>query len=106
MGYKFNEETGFWEAFHSKRHPVTRVPVSARRTKCKSEAEARRAEKELVILVEQKLHAVIAPKWATLVEDYRKSCLEKGMTEKTVQNYYVCLKAHTLDAWGGRFVDT
>lgn len=28
------------------------------------------------------------------------------MTTKTVENYYLCLKAHTFEAWGNRCVDT
>ena len=106
MGYKFNNKTGFWEAFYAKRHPVTRVPVSARRTKCKTEAEAKRAEKALIIQVEQKLHEAVVPKWPSLVQDCCRVNLEKGMMEKTVENYRVCLEAHTFEAWGDRFIDS
>lgn len=107
MGYKFNSKTGFWEAFHSKRHPVTRLPVTARRNKCKTEAEAKRAEKMLIIQIEDRLREKIIPKWPELVERFRIAALDSGkMTEKTAENYYICLKAHTYEAWSKRFVDT
>lgn len=44
MGIKYNQKTGYWEAFHSKRYPVTRIPVSLGRVRCKSEAKAKRTE--------------------------------------------------------------
>jgi integrase len=106
MGYKQNQKTGDWEAYFSKRHPITRMPFSLRRRGLKSKAEAKRVERELVAQLELQLHEQVVPKWAALVEDYRRVSLEKGMTEKTVENYYLCLKAHTIEAWGNRTVDT
>ncbi len=88
------------------RHPKTGVPFRACRKGIKTKAEANRAFAELVVQVEQKLHEKVVPRWEPLVEEYRKTSLEKGMTEKTVENYYLCLKAHTFEAWGGRTVDT
>jgi integrase len=105
MGIKFNAETKTYDVSYYKRHPVTRTPLRAARIGVKTKAEANRIFTELVIQIEEKLHEKTVPKWSTLVEDYRKAMLEQDMTEKTVENYYVCLKAHTLDAWGDRFVD-
>lgn len=106
MGIKFDELTKTHVVSYYKRHPKTGVPVRACRKGIKTKAEASRVYAELVIQVEQKLHEKVIPKWSTLLEDYRKASLEKGMTEKTVENYYICLKAHTLEAWGDRCVDT
>lgn len=106
MGIKFNEETKTYEVSYYKRHPITRVPLRAARIGIKSKAEANRVFTELVIQVEQKLHEKIVPRWATLVEEYRKAMLDQGMTIKTVENCHICLRAHTLDTWGDRFVDS
>ena len=106
MGYKFNQNTGFWEAYHSKRHPITRTPHCARRTKCKTEAEARRVEKELIIQVEAKLHEKIVPKWRALVEMYDEDCRHRGLSEKTINSARVCIEAHTFRSWADRPVDS
>ncbi len=106
MGIKFNDQTKTYDICYYKRHPITRLPVRAARSGVKTKAEANRVFTELVIQVEQKLHEKIVPKWKTLVEEYRQAMLDQGMTTKTVENYCVCLKAHTLDTWGDRFVDS
>jgi integrase len=105
MGYKFNQKTGYWEAYFGKRHPITREPISLRRRRLKSKTEAKRVERELIAELELALHEKVVPKWTPLVEEYRKVSLEKGMTGKTVENYYLCLKAHTFEAWSNRTVD-
>jgi integrase len=106
MGIKYNDETKTYDVTYYKRHPITRVPFRAARIGVKSKAEANRVFTELVIQIEEKLHEKVVPRWATLVEEYRKAMLDQGMTDKTVENYYVCLKAHTIEAWGQRFVDS
>jgi integrase len=106
MGIKFNEQSGCWEAFYGKRHPTTREPVSLRRRKCKTKAEALRIEKELVVLVEERLRRTIFPTWEQLVQDYCKAARDsKDFTEKTVENYLMCLRAHTFAIWGQRLID-
>lgn len=104
MGYKFNEKTKFWEAFYSKRHPITRVPVSARRNQCKTEAEARRTEKALIIQVENKLHKSVVPTWGDLYVACFESFRDRGITEKTIDSYSLCIEAHTGE-WVNRTVD-
>ena len=105
MGHKFNKETGYWEAYHSKRHPITRVPLSARRTQCKTEAEARRAEKELIIQVEKKIHERTIPKWKDVVSSFITTCRNRGLTEHTIHDYSTCLDAYTHSDWGQRCID-
>lgn len=107
MGHKFNNKTGYWEAYQSKRHPITRMPFSIRRTKCKSEAEAKRVDKQLIIQIEEKIREKAIPRWLELVEGFRTVAVDtEKMTEKTAENYYICLKAHTFDTWGKRYVDS
>lgn len=106
MGIAFDESSKTYHVSYYKRHPKTGVPVRAARQGVKTKAEANRVYAELVIQVEQKLHEKVVPKWVRLVDDYRRACTEKGLTLKTVENYNVCLKAHTFEAWGDRCVDT
>ncbi len=80
MGIKLDKNTGTWTAFFSKRHPITRQPHSLRRTGYKTQVEARRAEMELAVMVDRKLHEAVVPKWIPLVDEYRKVSIEKGMT--------------------------
>ncbi len=105
MGIKLAVD-GTYEAFYCKRHPITRVPHSRRRTKIKTQAEARRIEKQLVIQVEELIRKKIIPTWARACDDYIKSMYDNGLSRNTIETYDTCLKAHTIEAWGSRLVDT
>jgi integrase len=106
MGYKFNQKAGYWEAFFSKRHPITRVPVTRRRRGMKTQAQAKRMERELIAEVEMMLHKEITPSWGEMVERFLEHCRERGLTEHTIHDYGTSLKAHTLDSWGTRPIDS
>lgn len=106
MAITFDESTRSFSVSYYKRNPKTQQPVRAARQGIKTKAEANRVYAELVLQVERKLQEIIVPKWSTLLQEYPKACLEKGMTSKTVENYSVCLKAHTLETWGERLVNT
>ncbi len=105
MGYKYNKEAGHWEAYFCKRHPITRKPVNARKRGMKSEAEAKRAERELIAQVERKLHESIIPTWAATLDRFLENCRDRGLTEHTIHDYETSLKAHTLETWGNRCID-
>jgi integrase len=105
MGIKYDESKECWSAFYSKRHPITRIPTGLRRTNLASKSEALRVEKELVIEVEHKLNKTITPSWKEVVERFAVSAHERGVSEKSISNNTYCLKAHTLEAWGGRLVN-
>ncbi len=97
---------GTWVAFYAKRHPITRVPVNLRRRGFKTKAEAKRAERQLVIDVEDKIRKKTLPSWSALVHEYEINMLERGLMEKTVETYSLCLRAHTFSNWSDRLVDT
>jgi integrase len=105
MGYKKNPKTGTWEAYYCKRHPVTRIPISLRRKGFKSEAEARREEAKMIVEIEDKLRAMQIPKWSAVLEEFAQDQAERGLSGRTIQNYGLCLKAHTLEEWGDRLID-
>jgi integrase len=106
MGIKYNEVEKTYHVSFYKRHPITKQPVRAARGGIKSKAEAHRIYTELVVLVERKLHEKVAPKWSVLIEQFRAAMIEQGLTQKTVDNYCLCLRAHTLEPWGDRCVDS
>jgi integrase len=108
MGIKFDPSTNTWEASHSKRHPITRVPKSLKRINLSSRAEAQRVFTELVIEVERKLQhqATGAMLYRELLEKFYRSLEERDLTVKTIENYKFCLDAHTLKLWGHRRIDS
>lgn len=105
MGYKQDTSTGTWDAYFSKRHPKTRMPVTRRRRGLKSKAEAQRVERELIAEVEMLLHKEITPTWAEMLDGFLAACRDRGLTEHTIHDYKTSLEAHTLDAWGDRPID-
>ncbi len=107
MGIKFDQITQTWIASFCKRHPLTRVPKSARRKGLKSKAEAQRVYNEIVVQVEQMLNKPRgALLYRELLPDFYRSLFERDLTTKTIENFRLCLDAHTLKPWGNRPVDS
>jgi len=106
MGYKFNPEKKWWEAFHSKRHPITRKPRGLKRIGLKSEAEAKRVEKELIAQLEVALTDKIIPTWPEAASNYMEAKRLVDWTEKTYENCRLCLEAHTFEAWKSRRINS
>src|SRR4051794_5645200 len=104
MGIKYIEQEGY-KVSYCKRNPKTGVPVGASRKGIKSMAEAKRVHNELVLQVERKINEAIVPTWPMVVERYLNACTEKEISKKTVENYSICLNAHTA-AWNNRLVDS
>ena len=103
---KFNKATGFWEVSYSKRHPKTRMPYSRKKINLKSEAEARRTERQMVAELELKFQEQVVPKWFALVQEFMESKLISDWTQKTYQNCQFNLNAHTIPIWGDRLIDS
>ncbi|MER2513510.1 MAG: hypothetical protein ABTQ25_14020, partial [Nitrosomonas ureae] len=103
---KLNEATKTWEVSYAKRHPKTKIPVRAARKGIKSSAEAKRVYAELIVQVEDKLRKSVTPNWWDTVEKFCAHSKERGLQQKTIENYYLCLKAHTYEKWGIRLVDS
>lgn len=106
MGVKLNEKTKKWEVSVSGRHPITKKPQSLRRIGIKSKAEAKRVEKLLAIKLHEKFHEAICPSWKESVLRFKKSSLERGLRERTIENYVLCLEKHTFPIWADRTVDS
>jgi integrase len=106
MGIKFDTKTQLWIAFFSKRHPITRQPKSLKRINLKSQAEALRVERELVVEIEKSFVEDIMPKWKVAVETWCEAAVERGLTLRTVENYKLGLVAHTYGDWAHRKIDS
>jgi site-specific recombinase XerD len=105
MVIKYNEKKNYWIATISKRHPITRKPISIIRKGLKSKTEASRCEKQLVIEMDKKLKKINAPTWQEVVKQYLVDLSQRDFSQKTVENYKLCIEAYTTSDWGDRLVD-
>lgn len=105
MGIKYNEETKKYEVSYSKRHPITRKPVSLRRESIKTQAEAKRVEAELIVLVNEKLKKQIVPTWGAVLEMYFKHLENVDITNTTKYNREKLLRYHTMPIWENTCID-
>lgn len=99
-------DNGTYVVGYSKRHPITRKPTTLRRKGIKSKAEAQRVYNELVVQVEDKIRRSVTPTWEKTVTDFLVASRNRGLTEATVYAYEKCLKAHTMQTWGHRLIDS
>lgn len=106
MGIKLNGKTQKWDVSYSKRHPITREPKSLKRIGISTKAEAKRVHSELVIQLHEFLKEAVVPRWKDLVLEFINSCRERGLGPHTIENYELCLNAHTLGVWGERIIDS
>lgn len=100
------KEDGTFEVSYSRRHPITRQPVSAKRIGIKTKVEANRIYAELILQVDRKLHESVMPSWFELVQEFYEASLNRGLSKKTVDDAHACIAAHTFKAWATRCVDT
>jgi len=104
MGIKYDEIQKQWIAWHSKRPAKNVAPISFRRKGLVSEKEARKVEKELVILIQRKIDEKKVPYWNEFLSDYIKYNRAKGYTEKTNYAVDVTLKKFTSTPWSNKLV--
>lgn len=89
------ESDGSWTALWSQRNPKSKQPISLRRTKLATKAEAERAEKELKNLIQQKIAECVTPPIKKCVESYIEQMRLNGYTKKTLHSMECCLKKYT-----------
>lgn len=107
MGIKEDpRKPGTFIVSYSKRHPLTNQPTNLRRKGFKSLSEARRALNQMIVEVEDKLRKKHIPNWQTTAEAYLEMCRDRGLTGKTVEDYGLCIRAHTYEEWGSRLIDS
>lgn len=96
---------GFFFVRYVKRHPITRKPIDLKR-EAEGKKEAERLYRELVLEVEEIIKKEITPTWAVILDDYLVASANRGLTKKTISDTEYCLRAHTMEAWGNRFIDS
>jgi hypothetical protein len=99
------QNPGLFQVSYSKRHPVTGMPISLRRINIKSIKEAKRVEAEIILGVEDKIRRKSVPSWEQTVNEYCEHSRNQGYMGITIENYYVCLRAHTFTPWGEKLID-
>ena len=105
MGIKQDVRSKTWTVTYSKRHPETRKPYSLMRKGIKTQAEARRIEKDLVLKMDEKFRKATVPSWREVVKSYISDLNQRDISRKTVDTYKLCLEAHTFEVWGNKLVD-
>lgn len=113
MGIKFREDIQGYEVSCSKRHPITRQP----RTLCRirndkgepivTKAEAQRIHNQLVLQMEASFEEKTGGKMQLreLRQEYYQSLRERDLSASTIENYEVCLNAHTK-RWDNREIES
>ena len=100
MAIKQNSDGTFSVSFH-RRHPKTKQPITLRRVGICSKAEANRVQADLICLWQQRVTEKEIPSWTKLLEQFELSGIDGNLNPKTLENYLICLRAHTLPAWEG-----
>jgi integrase len=111
MGIKWNDKVGGYDIKVYDRHPVTRMPKQIRRYRndkrlpIKTMAEAKRIENLLKKQLWESFQEEVVPSYIDCCNKLYTSMRERGLAEKTVTNYEMCLSAHTYDRWKSKRID-
>lgn len=106
MTIRYNEEKKYFEVTYSKRHLLTRVPISRKRVGIKTKAQAKRVEAELIVIVNDLVKEHLIPRWEVLIPEYIEFQKTKGLSYKYVEDYKLTLNAYTIPLWSGRRIDS
>ncbi|MEQ1875514.1 MAG: site-specific integrase [Bdellovibrionia bacterium] len=108
MGIKFDPISQTYEVSYSKRHPITRMPKRIARNGIKTNAEAQRVLRQLVVELERAFNNTSpgSMTYQELLKRFYQSLVDRDLTPKTIENYTLCLDAHTSKLWGSRKIET
>lgn len=114
MGIKFNDESKAYEVSYAKRHPLTRQPKSLSRTRnnegelIHTKAEAMRIYNDLVLQLEKSFEIPEEGKllYRDLLDRFYQDLEDRDLAKATVENYRLCLDAHTRNLWGHRELES
>jgi integrase len=104
MTVKYNKEKGFWEAYYSARHPITRQPITLRRV-AETEAAARKLERELIRRIQERLIEEASPSWRKVVAEYLEDCRARDLTEHSIHDYQTGLERYTFGPWSNKRIN-
>lgn len=100
------QSDGTYTAQFSKRHPVTRQPVTRIRKGIKTITEANRIYAALVVEVSDKLRRTVMPTWPVYLEKYLGRLDTDGFLSKgTVYKRDKVLNRHTSPDWDTKMID-
>jgi integrase len=101
---RLDEKTKSYEVSFSKRHPITRRSKSLRRKGIKTKAEAERVYRELVYIVSKSFEdsKPSKKKYKEVLRLFGINLNTRELAPATIENYMLCLNAHTLEKWGNR----
>ena len=105
MGIKLDLQTNRYTVSYSKRHPITKKPYTAKRVGIKTESEAKKVFKDLIIAVEKHFTEKRNPRWPEFLDEYFEHLLQVDITNTTRYNREKLLRFHTLEAWQYKTVD-
>jgi integrase len=106
MSISYDEKTKTWTAYYSQRHPITKIPKNFKRIGIKSKVEALKKERELIIEMNNFFSNKIIPLWPKLLDEYFKMKALSDWSQKTLEDAQLSLKAHTMEEWEFRKVDS
>lgn len=105
MGISLDSKTKTWVAYHSKRHPTTKIPKNLKRIGIKSKVEAQRVFNSLVIKLDKAFRTQIQPTWNQFLDEYFIHLQTADITNTTRYNREKLLRYHTQEAWGSKHID-
>lgn len=110
-GIKFHESTKTYTVQYSARHPVTRKPKTLRRKGIQSKREAEQVLRELIVSISNTFNTersgFKSVTWSDFLnETFYPELRGRDFSKKTIENYQLCINAHTLGEWGLRTIDS
>ncbi len=105
MGIKFDPKSNTFSVSYAVRHPISRVPLNAKRIKIQTKAEAKRVFAELVVQVNEKIKRKTIPDWEHFLDDYFRNLKLSCLTNTTIYNRDKVLRHHTLPVWKDKLLD-
>jgi integrase len=108
MGIRFDETTKRYTVMVARRHPKTGESQNLKRTTkgnnqpITTMAEAVQIQKVLLNELQRRQIDDIVPQWPRVIKLWAECALERGLGQKTVENYLLCLEKHTMADWSRR----
>ncbi len=104
MAIKLQADGTYTVSYHA-RHPKLKTPISRRRKKIKTKAEAQRIFNSMIVEINDIFKSERVPKWNDLLNEFEQKAGSLGISPMVIQNHMYCLRAHTENAWKEIYVD-
>lgn len=101
MGINFDPSLNRWVAFASRRHPISRIPISLRR-QTTSQKDAIQMERKLRRELDERMLNESSPSWNRVVSEYLDEMRLSSPNEHRSYDIEVTLRKHTFQWWAKR----